>query len=86
MNVHAAGNVEVPAYLSLVAKGYAVTCERRSEADYWLAEGPLGRFGADSPIELLGVVAVAETRGQSWKASDQEIEDFLTKFGQSADG
>jgi len=86
VHIHAAGNVEVPAYLSLLAKGYVVTRESRGDADYWLAEGPLGRFGAEGPIELLGVVAVAELRGESWKASDKEIKDFLTKFGQSADG
>lgn len=86
MHIHAAGNVEVPAYLCLSAKGYVVTCEPRGDAGYWFAEGPLGRFGADGPIELLGVVAMAETRGESWKASDKEIEDFLSKFGQPGDG
>lgn len=82
MNLHAAGNVVVPAYLALLAKGYRVHCERRSdETENWIAEGPHGRFGADDPITLLGVVAVAETRGENWPASDEEIERFLKEFG-----
>jgi hypothetical protein len=30
---------------------------------------------------LLGVVAVAETRGTEWHASDAEIDDFEERFG-----
>jgi len=87
VKIHAAGNVDVPAYLTLLAKGYVVTCEWKSDKeDYWLAEGALGQFGAEDPIALLGVVTVAETRGASWIASDEEIEAFLSKFGSPADG
>lgn len=87
MNLHAAGNVVVPAYLALRAKGYAVRCERTShDSENWIAEGPLGRFGADDPITLLGVVGVAETRGADWLASDTEIESFLKTFGDPGGG
>ena len=82
MNLNAAANVVVPAYLALLAKGYAVRCERSSnDSEFWVADGPLGRFGADDTVTLLGVVAVAETRGENWRASDAEIESFLKKFG-----
>ena len=82
MNLNAAGNVVVPAYLTLLAKGYVVRCERSSnESEFWVAEGPLGRFGADDLITVLGVVGVAEARGENWSASDSEIESFLKRHG-----
>lgn len=81
MNLNAAGNVVVPAYLALRAKGYVVRCERSpNQLENWIAEGPLGRFCADDPITLLGVVGVAEMRGEDWRASDSEIESFLKTF------
>jgi len=81
MNLTAAGNVIVPAYLALVAKGYVVRCERlTNEEELWVAEGPHGRFSAEDPITLLGVVGVVETRGADWAASDSEIESFIKKF------
>lgn len=87
MNLDAAGNVVVPAYLALLAKGYVVRCERSSDDfEFWVAEGPRGRFGADDTITLLGMVAVAETRGEDWRASDPEIESFLKKFGDASRG
>ena len=87
MNLHAAGNVVVPAYLALVSKGYAVRCERSADgAENWIAEGATGRFGADDPITLLGVVGVAETRGPDWQASDLEIDAFLKKFADPRGG
>ena len=97
MNLNAAGNVVVPAYLALLARGYAVRCERSSDADadadadadtddpeiseFWVADRPLGSFGADDTITLLGVVAVVEARGEDWPASDSEIDAFFKKFG-----
>ena len=87
MNLNAAGNVVVPAYLALLAKGYVLRCERPSnESEFWVAEGPLGRFGADDLITLLGVVGVAETRGETWPASDSEIESFLNRHGDQSRG
>jgi hypothetical protein len=87
VNLNAAGNVVVPAYLALAAKGYVVRCERSSnESEFWVAEGPLGRFGADDLITLLGVVAVAETRGENWPASELEIESFLKRHGDPSGG
>jgi hypothetical protein len=81
MNIFAAGNVVIPAYLTLLTKGYIITCERAEDgSETWIAEGTLGRFGADDTITLLGVIAVAETRGDSWPATDVEIDAFLKKF------
>lgn len=81
INLDAAGNVVVPAYLTLLAKGFTVNCERYSDgSERWTAQGTLGQFGADDPITLLGVICVAETRGAHWQADDAEIDHFLKKF------
>jgi hypothetical protein len=49
-------------------------------SENWIAEGPVGRFGAEDPITLLGVVSIAETRGDDWQATDAEIDAFLKQF------
>jgi hypothetical protein len=87
VNLNAASDVVIPAYFALLAKGYIVRCEPLSNGlQYWFAEGPLGRFGGDNMITLLGVVAVAETRGEGWPASDLEIDSFLKRFGYERGG
>lgn len=73
IHLGAAGNVEAPAWLELLARGYQVQAGPRS----WCASGPLGRLLGDGPLELLGLVALAESRGARWQASDAEIEAFL---------
>jgi hypothetical protein len=73
MRLGAAGNVEAPAWLELLARGYRV----QTGARRWIATGPLGRFMGDGPLDLLGLVALAESRGSRWQASDAEIEAFL---------
>jgi hypothetical protein len=78
LHIAAAANVEVPAYLTLKQKGFSVSCQ---ESVWSAAKGELA-FTGNGPIELLGLVAVFETRGASWKASDEEIEAFLEAFPQ----
>lgn len=73
MRLGAAGNVEGPAWLELLARGYRV----QPGARLWIATGPLGRLMGDGPLDLLGPVAFAESRGSRWQASDAEIEAFL---------
>jgi hypothetical protein len=78
-----AANVIVPAYLALQQKGYSVSCGNSSTADgeeVWCAENFSHRFIAEDPVTLLGLVAIYETRGEEWKASDEEIEEFLSKY------
>jgi hypothetical protein len=82
VNISAAGNVVVPAYLVLKAKGYHVSCSRSTDdTEWWTAEGRLGTFQGNDPITLLGIVAVAESRGSAWQADDAEIAEFLKFFG-----
>lgn len=76
-----AGNVTVPAYLTLQQKGYRVRCERTDSQEWWLAENDTTELAADDIVALLGLAAIAESRGQNWKATDGEIDDFLQRFG-----
>ncbi len=78
-----AGNTEVPTYLVLISKGFAVRNESNptdSEKESWLAEKAGEQFVGDSPLQLLGLVAMHEERGQDWMASDAEVEAFLKTF------
>ena len=76
MWITAAGNTEVPAYLVLIARGYEVSWD----GDLWWAQQGQNSFSAGGPLELLGLVTMAENRGVNWCATDQEIEAFLMKY------
>jgi hypothetical protein len=78
-----AGNVLVPAYLALLTKGYAVnriTLGNEDEPSEWCATKGAYRFLAEDVLSLLGLVALHETRGDSWRASDAEIDSFFRDF------
>lgn len=77
IQITAAGNTEVPAYLALVARGFNVSCDHQA---VWTATKGETGFLADSPLQLLGVVAMFESRGPQWQASDEQIEEFLRKY------
>lgn len=79
INIVSAGNVLVPAYLALLQKGYRVTrkpVRRSDDCESWHASKAGNRFMAEDPLSLLGIVALYETRGACWKASDDEIDRF----------
>jgi hypothetical protein len=79
-----AGNTIVPAYLALLERGYLVCRDPSLAADsgaYWVAEDAGHRFVAEDLVALLGPVAMHETRGPEWQASDEEIDRFLAEFG-----
>lgn len=80
-NITAAGNTEIPAYLSLLSEGCQV--ERRfldGDEEIWVAEQGNLRFSGASPLEVLGLYHMRNQRGENWKAHDSEIEDFLKHF------
>lgn len=69
------------AYLALLEKGYSV---RRGtgigDSALWLAVKGDNEFIGDGLLELLGIVCMCETRGENWKATDKQIEEFLKKY------
>ena len=48
---------------------------------YWVAQDAGHRFVAEDLVTLLGLVALYETRGPGWQASDEEIDQFIAEFG-----
>ncbi|QDT36320.1 hypothetical protein [Stratiformator vulcanicus] len=74
-----AGNTTVPACLAIRQLGYDL---KFPSGDTCLceAEGPLGRFIAEDPVTLLGLIKLRETRGEDWMASDAEIEAHSKLF------
>lgn len=77
MHLVDAANVMTPAYLAILSKGYSV----RSESGLMLAERDGNRFTADGPVPLLGLIAITEVRGERWRATDEEIAQFVAQFG-----
>lgn len=80
-HITAAGNTEVPAFLALGQLGYEV--ERRhldSDTELWIARQGDTEFSASSPLEVLGLCLMKQTRGENWKAQNDEIESYLRKF------
>jgi hypothetical protein len=77
VRIAGAGNVEVPAYLTLAQRGFEVRCD---EGGLWHATKTDCDLIGDGCLELLGLAAMFETRGEHWRASDEEIDNFLAKF------
>jgi hypothetical protein len=81
-----AANTVIPAYLALLQRGLSVTRESAPSdgaEDCWIAEDADRRFVAEHPVALLGLVALYETRGSEWQASDEQIDRFLAEFGEA---
>lgn len=81
MEIAAAGNTEVPAYLALVDLGFKISVRNLEKgAQIWTAAKNDLQVSGESPLELLALIKLIECRGENWKASDDEINDFLSKY------
>ena len=77
-----AGNVVVPAFLTLQQRGYTVRREQQADGGQtWVAENGTVELRSEDPVTLLALAAIAETRGEQWRASDREIQTFLDEYG-----
>ncbi len=83
-SIAAAGNTEVPAYLTLIELGYSVDRIDKDGEEHWIAKKGTLHLIADSPIELLGLSLLRSERGPRWQARDNEIDAFLKRFYTSA--
>ena len=79
MRIAMAANTLAPAYAALLKKGYRVE-RRRDPSGGCLASKDGHSFLAENPVELLGLIAMAEMRGEAWQASDREVELFLQQL------
>jgi hypothetical protein len=87
--IRIAGNTWVPALLAIRAKGYRLWLDYHErddpkhpwhpcQLDYQAEKGG-AYFSATTPVELLGLIAMWEVRGDDWrpKAGEGRIEDEL---------
>jgi len=77
MHLVDAANTMTPAYLTILAKGYSV----KSSGEYMIAEREGSSFLAEGPVPLLGLIVMAEIRGENWQATDEEVDEFLALYG-----
>jgi len=83
MKISEAGNTIIPAYITLQEKGYKVErvlCEPNDSITLWRAEKDNKEFNASDPLALLGIVAMAEHRGEDWKPKIDESKEFIEKY------
>ena len=71
-----AGNTIVPAILTLESLGYSVAVE----GDLMVASSNDTTFVAEDPVALLGLIKLVEVRTWTWKASDNAIDEALTRY------
>jgi hypothetical protein len=81
MRLACAANVVVPAILLLEERGYVVSVARAGNVEQWTAKRGDAELLGDDPIELLGLASLAEARGPSWQATDDQIHSTLGRFG-----
>jgi hypothetical protein len=96
--IRIAGNTEIPALLALRTKGFRVWLEYTKVDDPkspwhpympdYQAEKDGAYFSATSAVELLGLVAMWETRGDNWrfKRDEPDILDELMESAKTFDG
>ena len=70
--------------LLLEERGYAVAVVHALESECWIARRDNLELTADDPIQLLGLAALAETRGPAWRPTDEQIAATLSRFGLEA--
>ena len=78
--IAAAGNTEVPAYLTLIDYEYSVDRVDKDGDEHWIAKKGTLELVADSPLQLLGLHLLRSERGPRWQAADNEIDGFLKRF------
>jgi hypothetical protein len=76
----AAGNTEIPAYLTIQTLGFTIIREELDGNEEWIATSPDLKIMARSPLELLGLLTMRRERGPDWQATDDEIDAFLLTF------
>ncbi|AFY38599.1 hypothetical protein Lepto7376_2312 [[Leptolyngbya] sp. PCC 7376] len=81
MRIAYTGNTEVPAYLSLVSLGFEISVkDTENQTQIWKATNGKLEVVGEAPLELLALIKLIECRGEDWKASDREINEFINKY------
>ena len=76
-----AGNTEVPCYLAIQSLGFKLSrIYEKTDQELWVAEKSNLKIIASNQLELLGLIYMRELRGSEWKADDEEIEGYLSRY------
>jgi len=77
LRIRIAGNTEIPCFSAIKAKGYNVALTHYKDSEYsdWSAEKDNRLFSATNPVELLGLIAMWEMRGDDWRAKGRNHPD-----------
>jgi hypothetical protein len=78
LKIRIAGNTEIPCFSAIKDKGYEVTLTYYEGDDYpdWEAVKDNRLFSATNPIELLGLIAMWEVRGDDWCANSNDHKEY----------
>ena len=81
MRIATAGNSNTAAFCALISKGYTLSVKLKSDkkTGWYIAKLGANEFIGNSPIETLGLIAMFEKRGDDWKPTNKEVEEF-TEF------
>ncbi|MBN1472663.1 MAG: hypothetical protein JW925_12850 [Syntrophaceae bacterium] len=77
IKISIAGNVMPLAYELLKNKGYAIL---KRDCNSLLAKKDNNEFIAEDMVQLLGLIAIYNEKGEKWEVSDSLIEEFLKYF------
>ena len=80
MRLFAAANTLVPAILLLEERGFSVEKRLAGSDELWVARKESLELVAEDPLQLLGLTALAEARGEAWRATDEQIDDVIARF------
>ena len=80
MKLAAASNTEIPAYYQILELGFTVTKRTNHSEEIWYAENSNSEFSATGLLELLGLINLAEAKGKDWRVTDEQIDEFLSRF------
>ena len=78
MRITSAGNSDTAAFCALISKGYTLSVKLKSDnkTGWYIAKLGTNEFIGDSPIETLGLIAMFDQRGEDWKPTNKEVEEF----------
>ncbi len=69
-----AGNTDAPALGVIHEKGYRILNVSTDTHLEWIAENEHRAFYASSPLAVLGLIAIWESRGEEWMGTEEQAE------------
>ena len=81
LRIVTAANSETACYAALCAAGFVVRREVVADTETWIGErGAIEVSSTEGLCALLGLASLAQQRGASWRATDEETDAFMRRF------